>query len=98
MAQRLRRSQVDAIDLIDDIEAIERYRAKSKSGGRTMRKRAEVSRMRMQAFRVWGLGQMGLIGRIRRGQRRGFGCAEMSRGFGFIAKASEVMEWMIKAE
>ena len=53
MAQGFQRSQVDDIDLIDDIEAIE-------SQGRTM--------------------------------------AQKSRGFGCAAKASEVTEWMIKAE
>ena len=40
-AQRLRRSQVDAIDLIDDIEAIEEHRAEDESGGR---KEAQKSR------------------------------------------------------
>ena len=79
----------DAIDRIDDIEAIDHIKPRAKAEVAQRRKRAEVSGMRMQAFRVSGLGQMGLIGRIRRGQRR---------GFGFIAKASEVMEWMIKAE
>ena len=39
--QRLRRSQVDAIDLIDDIEAIEEHRAEDKSVGR---KEAQKSR------------------------------------------------------
>ena len=64
-------------------------RAEEESGGCTM---AQESRGFGEAdARLWvsGLGQMGLIGLIRRGQ---------SRGFGFIAKASEVTEWLIKAE
>ena len=89
MVQRLRRSQVDDIDLIDDIEAIDHIEPRTKAEVARKRKRAEVSGMWMQAFRVSGLGQMGLIGLIRRGQRR---------GFGFIAKASEVTERLIKAE
>ena len=89
MAQRLRRSQVDDIDIIDYIEAIEHIEPRKKAEVALWHKRAEVSGMRMQGFRVSELGQMGLIGLIWRGQRRGFGCA---------AKASEVTEWLIKAE
>ena len=71
-SQRLRRLQVDTIDVIDDIEAIDHIEPRTKAEVARKRKRAEVSGMRMQAFRVSGLGQMGLIGLIRRGQRRGF--------------------------
>ena len=50
MAQRLWRSQVEDIDLIDDIEAIDHIEPRKKAEVALWRKRAEVSGMRMQGF------------------------------------------------
>ena len=50
MAQRLRRSQVDDIDLIDVIEAIDHIEPRKKAEVAQWRKSAEVSGMRMQGF------------------------------------------------
>lgn len=46
-SQRLRRLQVDAIDLIDDIEAIDHIEPRTKAEVARKHKRAEVSGMRM---------------------------------------------------